>query len=782
MPGQAKSIKHQPRYRGERAPADLEFDAANGKVDYSAFYRFLGINIGITEKKGVRSSQEDRVTVNRIEFWGLLSSQEQTAAFKAACALLQTQINTQQEPEYQAWLADARRKARAKQKVTKHSESGATAVFAVTGKNGVLASNLGDAEGLRVVADAETPVSLTPELHDCHSAAENQRIRTLINSEAPEVQNQSYEGTVTETDALGIERERKITISRGINKMPEGKRLATGSTRARGALEPTAGFGDSGYGNLVLREPATNHYNHLASEQRTFDIYACDGLREGFAEPILKQWYRDRHGYVPDDGVPHDYRESILDDPTQSTRLTSATNKAIQKFINDLLKHNADITTQDLSEVLAQEAIERGSCDNVSVQVVEITPQEIDPEVGILTAVYDGHSGEKTSQHLADHFNTVLQAQVLKKVLSKESELSERLNALKSQLDELLQRAEVGEGYYAQLRVVNEEVIARCAIHKAENKKEALRNSTAARFALQNADSNQLFQSLLAQSVALRDELNRLNNDYNLNLDNTNNDFSTEACFDTLTKLFTVDEQTILKNLRQIHQVFHPESVGSDGGRDDQQRDSDSESESEGDESRQPLVAKPSTLFEQSLNEFREVVLQNLDDPDGGYTTSQLVQIAAAGVTYAKAIKRIHDDADMQPREKQALYIEASKQFRHQALMPKSTRQKVKGVAAGGVCGLLTGAVAGCIASGGGYLGFHVIAATTIAAALGPIGWAVVGGIVAVALVGAGIGAGVGFWAGSRKSASERAMDSEINKTAKAAKSYALSSPSARAG
>ena len=43
MPGQAKSIKHQPRYRGERAPADLEFDAANGKVDYSAFYRFKHI-------------------------------------------------------------------------------------------------------------------------------------------------------------------------------------------------------------------------------------------------------------------------------------------------------------------------------------------------------------------------------------------------------------------------------------------------------------------------------------------------------------------------------------------------------------------------------------------------------------------------------------------------------------------------------------------------------------------------------------------------------------------
>lgn len=77
-----------------------------------------------------------------------------------------------------------------------------------------------------------------------------------------------------------------------------------------------------------------------------------------------------------------------------------------KKDLTKLMEENHHLPVNEIAQLLAKEAIKRGSEDNVSVMVTELN--ETEEKVKVL-AVFDGHSGKEVSNALFQLFNPLLE-------------------------------------------------------------------------------------------------------------------------------------------------------------------------------------------------------------------------------------------------------------------------------------------------------------------------------------------------------------------------------------
>lgn len=160
-----------------------------------------------------------------------------------------------------------------------------------------------------------------------------------------------------------LERERLYIEEHG------GKVSANG--RVFAALAVTAAIGD-------------NAYDHV------FDSAS--------SEPIVKDILRrqpevDVHTVT----IPEGGKATVI---TACDGLTEAKTFAEEDVADFFIEHRLDnLELNEAAYVLAQEAIARGSKDNVSTCVVPFSPKE---RQAVFTVIYDGHAGEGVSQICAD--------------------------------------------------------------------------------------------------------------------------------------------------------------------------------------------------------------------------------------------------------------------------------------------------------------------------------------------------------------------------------------------
>ncbi|MBB71368.1 MAG: hypothetical protein CMF50_03115 [Legionellales bacterium] len=323
-----------------------------GKELVYTFLRYFDLTEGLpTEQFEIKDLAARRLIdysvsdtdVGATELKGRRPYQEDSIAFGAVDG-----FHLLSDDEKTAFLKELYR--RLQQNHGQQREIGSTAVTAVInrqdGKFSITTAHAGDSEAF-VYRRSETPSRLEPlieVLHNPSSPSEKQRIE-------------------------------------GAGGVVDGKRLG-----GRFGLAVSRGLGDTAHEAYHLsHDPdiGTHNLDSPDEGERIFVIAACDGLREGFNK-AAKRVNKDLEGDA----------------------LTTKVNNDINAFIQENLQANSDITCEELSQALAEEAIRRGSRDNVSVVVREVKADM--PDGAYAVNVFDGHGEEElghvVSQALGNNF------------------------------------------------------------------------------------------------------------------------------------------------------------------------------------------------------------------------------------------------------------------------------------------------------------------------------------------------------------------------------------------
>lgn len=139
--------------------------------------------------------------------------------------------------------------------------------------------------------------------------------------------------------------------------------------RLRGELAVSRSLGDiqfEDYGMSHNSSVKKHEFGHLEVGERLFIIVACDGLTE----------------YNP---------KSSLDCLSKAD-------------IGLLVSNNQGEDLGQTAEILATAANVRGSKDNISVQVTEVTSKSLKDGPPFMLSIFDGHGGQKTAQFAKENF------------------------------------------------------------------------------------------------------------------------------------------------------------------------------------------------------------------------------------------------------------------------------------------------------------------------------------------------------------------------------------------
>ncbi len=208
------------------------------------------------------------------------------------------------------------------------------------GKLNAVVGYVGDSPAYRVTIKKNktiTAAALNPDFHDQYNANE-------VNS-------------ITKDDE-------KSQLSRAAGQREKGK-LIRGRLVSAYGLAVTRAIGDNAYdkeGISHVGQFALTVNQKVDKGDRVFILTGCDGIME----------------HCKGEGAAHAFKDDIV-----STLTT-------------LMQSNAKPTCKQMSEAIVDNALAKGSKDNISVVVTEVKGP-------VLAAVYDGHGGQQVSEYLGKH-------------------------------------------------------------------------------------------------------------------------------------------------------------------------------------------------------------------------------------------------------------------------------------------------------------------------------------------------------------------------------------------
>ncbi|VVC76483.1 hypothetical protein AQUSIP_17960 [Aquicella siphonis] len=186
--------------------------------------------------------------------------------------------------------------------------------------------------------------------------------------------NQVFTANIGDSTAFAcvIDKNGKVTLTQ-LNKVihhPENGRLR--SKKSGTTLSVSRAIGDRQFEEEGLMHESDFYADTIAIPNggRAFIITACDGLMD-------PAWNMSR--------------------------------EEIEKFIESIYSKNPGISAILLSQLLAEEALRRGSTDNISVMAVEMKPEKKTP---VFMSVFDGHGGDEISEALSQLYEPVLKSQI----------------------------------------------------------------------------------------------------------------------------------------------------------------------------------------------------------------------------------------------------------------------------------------------------------------------------------------------------------------------------------